>query len=101
MADLLIKAFVTLDKGPAVVGRVFLAQVADQRLQDWGVPYGVGMSHSILQSPEQSCIGLAVLSRGCRGLVVVTLIEGELYVNAVVAFGPAGPEFCVFPSVFG
>ncbi|KAK5632018.1 hypothetical protein RRF57_007732 [Xylaria bambusicola] len=37
-----------------------------------------------------------------RGLVgIVAFGNRELYVNGIVAFGPAGPELRVFACVFG
>jgi hypothetical protein len=99
-AELLIKGFVTLDKGPTVLGGVFLGQIPKQCLQDRRVPRGV-RTYGILQSPEQSCIGLVMLSCGCRLLTMVAFIEGKLYVNGIVAFRPASPEFCVFTRILG
>jgi hypothetical protein len=82
---LLIKTFVTWDEGLALLCRVLLAQVPDQAAQDWRVPRSVGVSHGIVQSPEESSIVLVMRSRRCRFFTAVAFIERELYVNRIVA----------------
>ena len=57
--------------------------------------------YGILQNPEQSCIGLMMLSCCCRLLAIVAFIKRKLHINGIVTFRPASPEFCVFTRILG